>query len=60
MTYIKREYRVRYTKTLSLFFLCDFEKLINLFKYNILNKILEFEDKFLKKEIIVKYKSNLN
>ena len=34
--YIKRELRVKYTKTLSLFFLYNFEILINLSKYNIL------------------------
>ena len=37
-TYIKREYRVRRTKTLFLFFLYNYEILINLFKYNILIK----------------------
>ena len=35
--YIKYKHRVRYAKTLSLFFLYNFEILINLFKYNILS-----------------------
>ena len=34
--YIKREYRVKYTKSLFLFFLYNFEILINLSKYSIL------------------------
>ena len=47
-------------KTLSLFFLYNFGILVSLFKYYVLIRVLEFENKLLEEKIIIRYKSSLN